>query len=492
MIFEKIAANILEGDASYAESVIFKIEPKYIYDDVEKFLLFKIKKFNEKYKSLPSYKNLKSYLEDAGVGPNEIGTYQDVEQFKTDLKIKIKSIDNVIKKGEVSDRADEYLLRSTEDYVKANYLRSGTSQIDFILNNGSNNVEKPSELIETAKTFTLTEFESYDPFAEILTGNFHKDLSENSVKIPFGVSIMDKMYGGGIEKGSLACVMATTGGGKSIIMSHTAIQAVLRGYNILYITLEMAEKKVNIRTTANMLDIPKSDLEQKYVSDEELRVKTKSLMNKHPYMGKFRIKKYPQSVATCADFRNAINEYRVRENIIFDMVVIDYIGIVASSSKKDSSLYESVKAVAEEMRNLAEEFNVAVFTGTQANRSAYDQKKGQINLSHVADSMGLTHTCDIFFYLESGGDFAANNSALIVQLKNRDGDKDGKYSKVAVGLDKSKMKFYDLDATGINTTLGLIGIDYQDGDISPMKTTNDDTTKRNSKSFTKPLEFDDE
>ena len=101
-----------------------------------------------------------------------------------------------------------------------------------------------------------------------------------------------------------------------------------------------------------------------------------------------------------------------------------------------------VKSIAEEVRGLAMEFNVAIVTSSQFNRSAYDSS--DVELSNTSESMGITHTADAIFGLISSEELAERNQLMIKQLKNRWGDL-SYYKRFVIGIDRSKMKLYQLD-----------------------------------------------
>ena len=161
-----------------------------------------------------------------------------------------------------------------------------------------------------------------------------------------------------------------TGVGKSLFMCHCAAANMTSGLNVLYITLEMAEERIAERIDANLLDIPLDELKSipKDIYDKKIaRVKGKTT-------GKLVIKEYPTACAGSANFRHLLNELKLKKNFVPDIIYIDYLNICMSSRIKHGSnvnSYTLVKAIAEELRGLAVEFNVPVFSATQTTRSGY-------------------------------------------------------------------------------------------------------------------------
>ena len=89
---------------------------------------------------------------------------------------------------------------------------------------------------------------------------------------------------------------------------------------------------------------------------------------------KLKIKEYPTACAGSANFRHLLNELKIKQNFIPDIIYIDYLNICMSSRIRNGAnvnSYTLVKAIAEELRGLAVEHNVPIFSATQTNRSGY-------------------------------------------------------------------------------------------------------------------------
>jgi hypothetical protein len=112
----------------------------------------------------------------------------------------------------------------------------------------------------------------------------------------------------------------------------------------------------------------------------------------------------------------------------------------SASAPKGSNTYTEQKFVAEELRSLAIEYKLPVFSGIQTNRSGYDTS--EVGMGSVADSMGVVHTADCIFSLYSNDELEENKEAICTFIKNRYGE----VGRVArIGFDKSKMRIYDVD-----------------------------------------------
>lgn len=231
-----------------------------------------------------------------------------------------------------------------------------------------------------------------------------------------------------------------TGGGKTLFMCHMAAANLLRGYNVLYITLEMSEKSISERIDANLLDIDLDELinvsRETYIKKID-RVKSKTT-------GRLKIKEYPTAGASAANFRHLLNELRLKQNFVPDIIYVDYLNICCSSRIKLGNTvnsYTFVKTIAEELRGLAQEFNVPLVTATQVNRTGF--KSSDPDLADTSESFGLPATSDFFIVLTSTDELNELNQIMVKQLKNRYTDVTKK-RKFVIGINRARMKLFDV------------------------------------------------
>jgi hypothetical protein len=203
----------------------------------------------------------------------------------------------------------------------------------------------------------------------------------------------------------------------------------------------MAEEKIAERIDANLMGITMDELSvlPKEAFDKKLnRIKDKTT-------GQIIVKEYPTAGAGSNHFRHLLNELKMKRNIVPDIIYIDYLNICMSSRIKygaSVNSYTYVKAIAEELRGLAVEFNVPVVSATQTTRSGFSSS--DIGLEDTSESFGLPATADFMFALISTEDLETLNQFQVKQLKNRYSDP-GLYRRFIVGVDKSKMKLYDVE-----------------------------------------------
>ena len=253
-------------------------------------------------------------------------------------------------------------------------------------------------------------------------------------RIPWDLDYFNKITKGGLPNKTLNIAMAGTGVGKSLFMCHCAAANLEIGKNVLYITMEMAEERIAERIDANLMDYPIQQL---------------GTLPKNVFDSKI------QNIA-----RALLNELKLKKNFMPDIFYIDYLNICASSRVRglggSINTYSYVKSIAEELRGLAVEFNVPIVSATQTTRSGYSNT--DVGLEDTSESFGLPATADLMFALISTEELEDLGQILVKQLKNRYNDPT-KYKRFVVGIDRSRMKLYDVEESAQTDIISDLGPD---------------------------------
>ena len=261
-------------------------------------------------------------------------------------------------------------------------------------------------------------------------------------RIPFDLDYFNKITKGGLPNKTLNIALAGTGVGKSLFMCHCAASVLQQGKNVLYITMEMAEERIAERVDANLMNLPIESLGSlsKNVFDDKIGKIAKAAA------GKLIVKEYPTGSAHTGHFRALLNELRLKKNFSPDMIYIDYLNICASSRMRGMggsiNSYTYIKAIAEELRGLAVEFNVPIVSATQTTRSGFSNT--DVGLEDTSESFGLPATADLMFALISTEELEELGQIMVKQLKNRYNDPT-KYKRFVVGVDRCRVKLYDVE-----------------------------------------------
>ena len=260
-------------------------------------------------------------------------------------------------------------------------------------------------------------------------------------KIEFDLEFFNKITKGGLPNKTLNIALAGTGVGKSLFMCHVAASVLLQGKNVLYITLEMAEERIAERVDANLLNVPIQEISE--LPRQIFENKVTNLAKKT--QGTLIIKEYPTASAHSGHFKSLLNELALKKSFRPDIIFIDYLNICASSRYKGNlsvNSYSYIKAIAEELRGLAVEFNVPIVSATQTTRSGYGSS--DVELTDTSESFGLPATADLMFALISTEELEGLGQILVKQLKNRYNDPTI-HKRFVVGIDRAKMRLYDCE-----------------------------------------------
>jgi replicative DNA helicase len=228
-------------------------------------------------------------------------------------------------------------------------------------------------------------------------------------KIAFDLDMFNKITKGGLSKKTLNIVLAGTGVGKSLFMCHVAASCLVANKNVLYITMEMAEERIAERIDANLLNLTLDEL--KVVDKDIFQSRIEKINNKTE--GKLIVKEYPTAAAHAGHFRSLLEELKMKREFKPDIVMIDYLNICASQRMKMSgsiNSYTYIKAIAEELRGLAVEYNVPIISATQTTRSGYTNSDP--GLEDTSESFGLPATADFMFALVSNEELEQLNQII--------------------------------------------------------------------------------
>ena len=260
-------------------------------------------------------------------------------------------------------------------------------------------------------------------------------------KIPFDLEYFNKITAGGLPRKTLNIALAGTGVGKSLFMCHAAANCLSENRNVLYITLEMAEERIAERIDANLMNVTLDALKElpKNVYSKKVDKLKKKIT------GKLIIKEYPTATASVNNFRALMNELKIKRGFIPDILFMDYLNLCTSTRYKNNisaGSYFVVKAIAEELRGLAVEWNIPIVSATQLNRTGF--MSSDVGLEDTSESFGLPATADLMFALISTEELEEHNQIKVKQLKNRYNDPI-KNRTFVVGIDRAKMKLYDVE-----------------------------------------------
>lgn len=424
MIEQTILSHLIYNE-NFCRKVIPFLKKEYFSNSSDKIVFDIIQKYITDYNNLPTKEVLKIELE-----KKENLTQQQYTESVT-------TISNLH-----SEETDlEWLVDSTEKFCQEKALYNAIMESISVIDGKHKTLDKgalPSLLSDALSVgFDLNIGHSYlDDF-----DNRYEFYHRKEEKIPFDLEYFNKITNGGLPNKTLSVLLAGTGVGKSLFMCHFAAANLMVGKNVLYITLEMSEERIAERIDANLMGIPTQELA--LLPKDVYQKKIERI--KHRTQGRLIVKEYPTASASTNHFRHLLNELKIKKNFEPDIIYVDYINICTSARVKmgaSVNTYMIVKAIAEELRGLAIEFDVPIVTATQVNRSGMNSS--DVDLTDTSESIGLPQTADLMVAIISSEQLEQLGQIMIKQLKNRMNDP-SVHRKFVIGIDRSKMTLFDVD-----------------------------------------------
>lgn len=390
-----------------------------------------------------AFKLINGFIQKYSVLPSKEEVYLELEKQNLNQKIfdDTKNLIDVFKKHPYELK---WLFDNTEKFCQEREIYLALREA-IVIADGNDKTRQPGMIPEILRKALSVSFDTsvghdYLENFELRYELYHKP--ENKVK--FGLKWFNKITKGGVSNKTLNVVLAGLGVGKSLFMAACAADNLMQGYNVLYITLEMAEAgdpSISERIDANLMDISIDDLlimpRDAYLKKaEKVRAKAK---------GKLIIKEYPAHGCSAATIRSLLNELKIKKKFEPDIIYVDYLNLCSSATLKLGSNVNTnsyIRHVAEELRAIGQEYDIPLFSATQTNREGIDNS--DLSVTNTGESIGLPQTVDFFFALAQTEDLHALNQILVKQLKNRYTDWT-KNNKFMIGVDKSKMRLYDVE-----------------------------------------------
>jgi replicative DNA helicase len=405
------------------------IQSEYFSNAEEKTLFNEIEKFVENYKNLPTKDTILI----------ELNNRKDLNEDQ------LKNLRQLVSSASDEQVDLQWLLDTTEKWCKDRAVHNAVLSGIKILDN-KDQKRTPEAIPGILADALSVSFDNHIGHDYLQDADKRFDWYHTKEKrFKFDLDYFNRITKGGVPSKTLNIALAGTGVGKSLFMCHVASSFLTQGKNVLYITLEMAEERIAERIDANLFDISMDDIRDmpKQLYDtkvEKLNAKTK---------GQLIIKEYPTASAHSGHFRALMNELSLKKSFKPDVVFIDYLNICASARFKGGNIssYFYIKAIAEELRGLAVEFDLPIFSATQTTRTGFVST--DIGLEDTSESFGLPATADFMFALMSNEELEALGQMKVKQLKNRYNDPSMNRAFI-VGVDRAKMRLYDVENNAQN------------------------------------------
>jgi len=409
---EKILQAMLM-DRPWAGQFVEVLDVNYFESAYLKLVADKYTSYHREYKEFPSMDLLLTMLKDELRAGTDTYLKEQIKSFlvrvesKKDMAdlpyVKEKSLEFCKKAGLQAALLQSVELAATEDYEKiVDVVRSAIS--------AGNEQSLGLDLMEDIDA------RYSDTYRRV---------------IATGVPELDQkmILNGGLGAGEIGFVVANTGVGKSHAMVHFGASAIRAGKNVVHYTFELNERMTGIRYDSHLADIPSLEC---YDQKDEIG---KFYEDNQDSFGRLIVKYLPTSMATCGNLRAHLEKLS-HKAFVPDLIIVDYAGIMRSSERSDLLRLE-LKKVCEELRSLAEDMDVPVWTAIQSNKEG--ASSDVVDLTNLAESYSQAHVADFVLGISRQSAQKATGFGNIFVAKNRAG-KDGIKYQIHMDTAKSKIK----------------------------------------------------
>tara|TARA_B100001093_G_scaffold477191_1_gene504225 strand:- start:2038 stop:3411 length:1374 start_codon:yes stop_codon:yes gene_type:complete len=410
---EKIFQALL-NDHEWASQMMEVMKYDYFELKYLQFLCDRFFSFYSKYRNFPTMQLLVSIIRDELTAGDDIILREQVIEYLTRMKSSPNLGDLKFVKDKTLDFCKKQTLQQAlEESVKA----IKQENYEDVLN-----IMKDAVFKGNTSTLGHNFFEDHEArFQQI-----------DRATCPTGIKHLDQkdVLKGGLGRGEIGVVVANTGVGKSHYLVAMGAEALRRGKNVVHYTFELTETAVGIRYDSNLCNVPSSNV----VDNKETILKTYEEND----FGNLIIKQYPTGGASIITIRNHLDKLMMKD-FKPSLLVIDYADIMRSTRTYDSLRHE-LKLVYEELRNLAMEMNIPIWTASQANR---DSAKSEIvGLENMSEAYGKAMVADVVVSLSRKPMEKSTGAGRLFVAKNRAG-RDGLMFPIRIDCSMSKIEVLD-------------------------------------------------
>lgn len=435
MRFEHTILSNLVTNEEFARKSIPHLSEDYFKEYTDKRIFNLIEDFISKYNKLPTKEILT-------IEVSNINGMKEVE-FET-----CTNLVNDIFSNPPERSTNEWLLEKTEKWCQEAALYNSILKSVQIIEGREKDLDRGAipKILSDALAVSFDTSIGHNLFddADSRYDYYHR----NEERIKFDIEWLNVVTNGGLPKKTLNCVLAPPNAGKSLLMCSLAAHYMRQGKNVLYITMEMAEERIAERIDSNLMMMSSEDI--KKLSREEFSRRLSNVRKKTP--GGLVIKEYPTAGAHAGHFRHLLEELRMKKKFDVDIVFVDYMNICLSQRVRNSNAnsYTIVKSISEELRGLAVEQGVMIWSATQTVRGSLGSS--EVDMADISESFGVAATCDfILAWIRTQeldeSTTPGHASAMMKIIKSRFGSTTSNLRHI-VGVNYNTMTVYDMENGG--------------------------------------------
>ena len=420
---EKVFQGLLTDDA-WAAQMLEVMLPDFFELRYLTYLCEKYFSYFAKYRTFPTTNLLITIVRDDLLNDHDVLLKEQIVDYLQRMKME-------------PDLGDiKYVKEKALDFCKRQAFKEALEQSVELI--GEDKFESVVGLMKTAVSVGMSNTVGHDFFADA-EARFAKT---NRIVVPTGLSRLDAhdILRGGLGKGELGVVTANTGVGKSHYLVAMGAEAMRHGKNVIHYTFELSEEAVGLRYDSNLTNIDSNEVQDR---KEEVLEKYENME-----LGGLIIKEYPTGTASILTLKNHIDKLLLRD-FKPQLILIDYADIMRSTRNFDSMRHE-LKLIYEELRNLAMELKIPIWTASQANRDSANSDI--VGLENMSEAYGKAMVADVVVSLSRKATEKATGAGRLFVAKNRAG-RDGLLFPINIDTARSKFTVLDESTMTLNEAI---------------------------------------
>lgn len=422
---ERLVLSALIKNEEYLRKFLPFVKEEYFEDQSEARLFKLIHEYAGKYNEVPDSSTLLVQAK------NDLSLS---EMQSDDLLETIKDVVSIIPTKNM-----DFLKQTTQDWVQQRAVYNAIQQSISIYRGEEKKITIAAVPDILAKAISIS-FETQIGQDYIDDAGLRYDFYTNpESKVPFRIDTFNEITCNGLTRKTLNLFVAGTNVGKSLALVSLAADYIRDGLNVLYISCEMREEVVFQRVDANILQIAVNDIPN--IPREKFIDRIESLRQKS--YGTLKVKEFPPTSASVLNIRQTLDEMKMKQGFVPDVIIVDYLQILASYRLPYSvGSYYFFKSVAEELRAMAVETNTVVWSAAQFNRA--NMSATDVGMDGIAESAGIAHTADGMWALIRTEELDAVGQLAVTQLKSRYANKAVK-NRFTIGVNIELQSLYGLE-----------------------------------------------
>lgn len=373
--FEQSLVHEIIMDHGFAEQLLEVLDPNFLSLDYLKEIVNILNNYHKEYRTFPSLKLLASIVAKE--------TQSDL--IKGECISYLRNIEKTPLNGDGG-----YVRKSSLDFCRKRSLMGALEKVLTLAEDS--NYEQVVSTVQKSLELGAERNIGHD-----FTNNLAERMEHiKRETISTGWGPIDQIIGGGLGRGELGAIIAPSGFGKSFWLVNLACAAAKEGKSVVVYTLELNEKYWANRCDAWFTGVKIDDLQ---FNKEKIQNKINELKPR------IIIKGYPTKSASVMTLRNHIAKLKLRD-FIPDLIIVDYADLMRSAKNYESKRFEQ-ESVYEDLRGLAQEVNVPIWTASQTNRTAIDDDV--ISLSKISECYGKVMVSDFMATMSRKNIYVAKN-----------------------------------------------------------------------------------